>query len=291
VSASAHATAAGTGLPVSSSLRLSPISLKKLTHGVVPADAEPEHEPPDHQPDRERKSAHGRSRRGLPDRGGDHDDEREQVHRLAALLVAEVAFVFVFVVVVVWIGRLTENEREKGSERGEEREGREEERKGERKKKTLSTSLPFHAPKDHLARQSADERDTGDGQVDVGGKLAAVFGEVDDADRGFGQADDEEVVRVGEEPDAGDEDGLFWFWFWFDFGLFFASGGGGVEVERERVEIGRRGRRRRKQLKSFSLRSRSKRTGEVIETSSSSSHCFPLLRRVLRQSPAPFFSR
>lgn len=82
---------------------------------------------------------------------------------------------------------------------------REEVRKANRKRKL---PLLSSSPKEDLSGQGPDERDAGDREVYVRGQLSAVFREVHDADGGLGEADDEEVVGVGEEADAGDEDGL-----------------------------------------------------------------------------------
>ena len=87
---------------------------KKESHRVVPADAEAEHEPPDHEPDGEREAADRRGGGGLPDRGRDHDDEGQEVHRLAALFVAEIARVFIIIII---IGRGGKRERERERER------------------------------------------------------------------------------------------------------------------------------------------------------------------------------
>ena len=104
---------------------------KKESHRVVPADAEAEHEPPDHEPDGEREAADRRGGGGLPDRGRDHDDEGQEVHRLAALFVAEIARVFIIIIIIGRGGkREREREREVGlgekwmREREREREGR-----------------------------------------------------------------------------------------------------------------------------------------------------------------------
>lgn len=72
----------------------SPSSFPFLPYRVVTADPEPEHEAPDHQPDRKREAAHGRRRRRLSDRRRDHDDKGQEVHRFAALFVAQVAACF-----------------------------------------------------------------------------------------------------------------------------------------------------------------------------------------------------
>lgn len=91
---------------------------------------------------------------------------------------------------------------------------REEEKKKREKRKKGKTKK--HAPEDDLARERADQRDARDREVDVDRQLAVVVGEVDDADGRLGEADDEEVVGVGEEADAGDEDGLeSFFCVWF----------------------------------------------------------------------------
>jgi len=92
-----------------------------------------------------------------------------------------------------------------GSVRRVLREGGEEER---RERKEKRQNVKKHAPKDDLARERADQRDARDREVDVGRQLAVVVWEVDDADGRLGEADDEEVVGVGEEADPGDEDGL-----------------------------------------------------------------------------------
>ena len=72
-------------------------------------------------------------------------------------------------------------------------------------KRERKTALPEH----DLARESPDQRDARNRKVNVCGQFPAVFGEVNDADRGLGEPDDEEVVGIGEKADPGDEDGLF----------------------------------------------------------------------------------
>ena len=96
--------------------------------------------------------------------------------------------------------------------------GRQSEREGKREGKKRETAHGggggkkrknfLFLPEDELARQRADQRHARDREVDVRRQLPAVVREVHDADGGLGEADDEEVVGVGEEADAGDEDGL-----------------------------------------------------------------------------------
>ena len=100
----------------------------------------------------------------------------------------------------------------------------------QREKKNSTKKKNQNSPKHHLPRERADQRHARDGEVDVGRQLAAVVREVDDADGRLGEADDEEVVGVGEEADAGDEDGLWRGWG----SVFCFSRVRTVEVEKSR---------------------------------------------------------